>query len=70
MKERNRKMKKDILEKLSAGGGVESLSDDEWQFLKYLEIMETRHTPKESSGGEQLMTDAEFMAEVKKHITL
>jgi membrane associated rhomboid family serine protease len=60
-------MKNVILEKLRAGKGKESLSDDEWQYIKYLDIIHDSSDSEEKSG---IKSDKEFINEVRNFIKL
>ena len=57
-------MKNTIREKLKSGQGKDSLTDDEWQYLKYLDII---HDDSSSHGS---LLDREFLEEVKSYIKL
>jgi len=60
-------MKNVILEKLRAGKGKESLSDDEWQYIKYLDIIHDSSDSEDKSG---IKSDKEFINEVRNFIKL
>ena len=60
-------MKNVILEKLRAGKGKESLSDDEWQYIKYLDIIHDSADSEEKAG---IKSDKEFINEVRNFIKL
>lgn len=60
-------MKNVILEKLRTGKGKESLSDDEWQYIKYLDIIHDSTDSEEKSGRK---SDKEFINEVRNLIKL
>jgi membrane associated rhomboid family serine protease len=66
-------MKKIILNKLSAGGGVDALTDDEWQFVKQLDILIDDNSIKQSiivKEDIQTITDAQFITQVRRFISL
>lgn len=60
-------MKNVILEKLRSGKGKESLSDDEWQYIKYLDIIHDSADSEEKAG---IKSDKEFINEVRNFIKL
>ena len=60
-------MKNAILDKLRAGKGKESLSDDEWQYIKYLDIIHDSVDSEEKAGIE---SDKKFINEVRNFIKL
>jgi membrane associated rhomboid family serine protease len=67
-------MKKNILQKISKGQGIKELSDDEFQYIKYLDIMHDRDITKVANKIEHIdlrkITDLEFLSYVKQHIDL
>lgn len=60
-------MKNVILEKLRSGKGKESLTDDEWQYIKYLDIIHDSADSEEKTG---IKSDKEFISEVRNFIKL
>jgi membrane associated rhomboid family serine protease len=66
-------MKKSIIQKLTADGGTDTLTDDEYQFVKYLDIMtdEGKNENKRSIDlTDDFISDRQFLETVKKYISL
>ena len=64
----NDMLKISILQKLKDGKGKDALTDDEWQLLKYMEIMGNNKGKFEVDG--ESMTDEEFLSRVKVFISI
>ncbi|MBP8081591.1 MAG: rhomboid family intramembrane serine protease [Spirochaetes bacterium] len=60
-------MKNVIIEKLRGGKGKEALTDDEWQYIKYLDIIHDSEISDERKG---IKSDKEFINEVRGYIKL
>ena len=60
-------MKNVIIEKLRGGKGKEALTDDEWQYIKYLDIIHDSNISDERNG---IKNDKEFINEVRSYIKL
>ena len=62
--------KKEIIRKLESGGGIDSLTDDEYQFVKYLDIInENDKIPKLCSLDvtDEHISDRQFLEIAKKY---
>lgn len=65
--------KREILEKLQQDSNIHHLSDDEFQYIKYLDIMvdqdeDKKDEPKRSDISD--LTDNDFIIEVRKYIEI
>jgi membrane associated rhomboid family serine protease len=69
---KNLQLKKDILQKLEQGGGLDSLSDDEYQFIRYIDILTESGSvvlTKVFDLTDDNISDKSFIERVKKYIS-
>ncbi|MGL4370574.1 MAG: rhomboid family intramembrane serine protease [Spirochaetota bacterium] len=71
-RDENLEMKKTILAKLAEGNGIDSITDDEYQFMKYLDIMHDRENIEKHSIDitDEYISDRQFLETAKKYIQL
>jgi membrane associated rhomboid family serine protease len=65
------RLKMSVLHKLSTGGGLESLTDDEYQMIRYLDIVTESGTfPGKKVLSEEDLDNRKFLETVKKIISI
>jgi membrane associated rhomboid family serine protease len=65
------RLKMSVLHKLSTGGGIESLTDDEYQMIRYLDIVTESGTfPGKKVLSEEDLDNRKFLETVKKIISI
>ena len=72
-KDPHQAMKKQIISKISEPNGIDSVTDDEYQFMKYLDIMTDMKRIEEKRSidvTDEYISDRQFLETVKKYIHL
>jgi membrane associated rhomboid family serine protease len=70
---KNLQMKKDILQKLETGGGLDALTDDEYQFIRYVDILTESGSvvlTKVFDMTDDNISDKSFIERVKQYIPM